>query len=273
MVLGRAQAAELKGGLQSYVLSHFGDRRILVGELRLMAEYSGWIPRAATVLDWGCGPSLPSLFLHQFRPDLELKAADFDSGNEPFQIMWDAAGLSVDSLRHPWLLPYADNSLDVMISKGVLEHVAHEQFSLAEVYRVLRDGGTFIVTGLPASYSLVEWFNRMTRRPHHPRLYTLGGVKRLLLSCGFHVVWSAFRCACPLATPWADPIFQVWERLPILRQLTQNIAVIGVKSQGGMGDQRYSAYNLPKLLASRQSGEAVPRHPPEQRAERPTTAK
>ena len=267
MILGRAQAAELKGGLAGYVLSHFGDRRILAGELRLLAEYSGWIPRGATVLDWGCGPSLPSLFLHRFRPDLELKGANFNNDIQTFQIMWDTAGLSVDDLRHPWLLPYEDNSLDVVISKGVLEHVAHEQFSMAEVYRVLRDGGTFIVTGLPATYSLVEWFNRVARRPHHPRLYTLGGVKRLLLSCGFHVVWSAFRCACPLATPWADPVFQVWERLPILRHLTQNIAVIGVKSQGGMGDPRYSAYNLPKLLADRQSGEAVLRHPPEQRAE------
>ena len=103
---------------------------------------------------------------------------------QAYPILWGKAGLSVEPLRHPWLLPYPDNSLDVVISKGVLEHVPHEQLSLAEVFRVLRHGGKLIVTGLPASYSLVEWFNRLAKRPRHPRLYTLSGTKRLLLSCG-----------------------------------------------------------------------------------------
>ena len=253
VAVGQSQAAELKGDQRSYLLSHFRDKRILAGEVRLVAEYSRWIPRGATVLDWGCGPAFPSLTLRRFRPDLQLKAANFDMGIQSYPILWGKAGLSVDSLQHPWLLPYPDNSLDVVISKGVLEHVPHEQFSLAEVYRVLRHGGMLIVTGLPASYSLVELFNRLVKRPHHPRLYTLGGVKRLLLSCGFHVVWSAFRCACPLATPWADPLFRVWERVPLLRHLTQNIVVLGIKSAHGMGDTDYFSYKIPALLARLQS--------------------
>jgi hypothetical protein len=51
VALGRAQAAELEGSQQSYLLSHFTDRRTLAGELRLVKEYSRWIPRGATVLD------------------------------------------------------------------------------------------------------------------------------------------------------------------------------------------------------------------------------
>jgi len=268
IAVGRSQAAELQGDQRSYLLSHFQSRQILAGELRLVAEYSRWIPRGATVLDWGCGPALPSQALRRFRPDLELKAANFDMGIQTYSTLWGKAGLSVDPLRHPWLLPYPDNSLDVVISKGVLEHVAHEQLSLAEVYRVLRHEGKLIVTGLPAAYSLLEWFNRLAKRPHHPRLYTLGGVKRLLLSCGFQVIWSAFRCACPLATPWADPLFQVWERMPLARHLTQNIVVLGIKSAHGMGDPDFFSYKIPALLARMQTAEVSRTPPPEKSAER-----
>src|ERR1035438_4028545 len=167
VALGRAQAAELEGSQQSYLLSHFTDRRILAGELQLVAEYARWIPRGATVLDWACGPALPSLALRRFRPDLDLKAANFDMGRQMFSILWDKAGVSAVPLEHPWLLPYPDNSLDVVISKGVLEHVPHEQLSLAEIFRVLRHGGKLIVTGLPATYSLVEFFNRLARSEEH----------------------------------------------------------------------------------------------------------
>jgi SAM-dependent methyltransferase len=262
---GRSQAAELEGDTKSYLLGHFGDRRLLAGELRLVAEYSRWIPRGATVLDWGCGPALPSMALRRLRPDLELKAANFDTGIQAFPILWDKAGVTVDTLRHSWVLPYPDDSLDVVISKGVLEHVAHEQFSLGEVYRVLRHGGMLIVTGLPATYSLLELFNRLAKRPHHPRLYTLGRVKRLLLSCGFQVVWSAFRCACPMAMPWAYPIFDVWERMPLFRHLTQNIVVLGIKSSHGMGDPDFFSYKIPAMLA-RLEAERVSRTPAAERS-------
>ncbi len=250
---GHAQAELLEGGTRDYLLSHFSDRRLLAGEVRLVTEYARWIPRGATVLDWGCGPALPSLALRRFRPDLVLKAANFDTGIQSFSILWGKAGVTVDPLDHPWRLPYPDNSLDVVISKGVLEHVPHDYFSLTEVYRVLRHGGKLIVTGLPGTYSLLELFNRLARRPHHPRLYTLRGTKRLFLSAGFQVIWSGFRCACPMALPWAYPLFDVWERLPLLRHLTQNIVVLGIKSVHGMGDPDFFAFRLPALLDRIQS--------------------
>lgn len=264
VALGHAQAAELDEKYRGYLLSHFQDKRILAGELRLVAEYARWIPGGATVLDWGCGPALPSLALRRFRPDLNVKAANFDMEIQAYPLLWAKAGVSVDALRHQWLLPYPDDSLDVVISKGVLEHVPHEQLSLAEVFRVLRHGGKLIVTGLPAFYSIVECFNRLAKRPHHARLYTLGGIKRLLLSCGFQVIWSAFRCATPLATPWADPLFEVWERLPLVRHLTQNIAVVGIKSAHGMGDPEFFAYKIPAMLAHIQS-EKISTSPPREK--------
>jgi SAM-dependent methyltransferase len=258
VALGHAQAAQMDERYRDYLLSHFQDKRILAGELRLVAEYARWIPRGSTVLDWGCGPALPSLALRRFRPDLNLKAANFDMEIQSYPLLWAKAGVSVDALRHQWLLPYADDSLDVVISKGVLEHVPHEQLSLAEVFRVLRHGGKLIVTGLPARYSMVECFNRLVKRPHHARLYTLGATRRLLLSCGFQVIWSAFRCATPLAAPWADPVFEVWERLPVVRHLTQNIAMVGIKSAHGMADPEFFPFKLPAMLERIQADLAAP---------------
>ncbi len=247
--LGRAQADALSGYQKEYLQYHFRDDRIIYDEIEVVREYARWIPRGATVMDWGCGPALPSLILSRLRPDLKLRASNFDMEIQTYKLLWEAAGLQVEALDHAWKLPFKDDSLDAMISSGVLEHVPHEQMSLAEVFRVLRHDGKLIVTGLPTKYSLVEWFNRMKGRPNHPRRYTPASAKRLLLSCGFHIAWSAFRCACPQATPWAAPFFRIWERLPVARHLTQNMVIVGAKSAHGMGDQNYARHNLKATLA------------------------
>lgn len=44
------------------------------------------------MLDWGCGPALPSLALRRFRPDLELKAANFDMGIQMYSVLWAKQG-------------------------------------------------------------------------------------------------------------------------------------------------------------------------------------
>ncbi len=259
--LGQAQAKELKEPSKTWFLMHFGDPRTLRADIDQTKEYAEWIPERATVMDWACGPALPSLILRRIRPDLKLRASNFDMGLQMYPILWDAAGLDVENLEHAWKLPWPDESLDVVISRGVLEHVPNEQMSLAEVYRVLRHEGEFIASGLPAHRSLLEFINRMSGRLNHPRRYGLAQARALFMSCGFHIVWSEFRCSCPQATPWADPIFRVWERLPVARHFTQNIAMIGVKSVRGMGDQDFARHNLKETRQRIRSKDAAAGHP------------
>src|SRR5437764_9834345 len=56
-------------------------------------------------------------------------------------------------------LPFADNAVDCVFSYFTLEHVQNYLFCLAEIHRVLRHGGRFLV-GLPyvtsTTYHLVN---------------------------------------------------------------------------------------------------------------------
>lgn len=70
-------------------------------------------------------------------------------------------------------LKFADESFDFVISFQVIEHIEQDRKFVAEVSRVLRKGGMFIVSTPNAPMSL-------TRNPWHVREYTAQELKALL---------------------------------------------------------------------------------------------
>ena len=70
-------------------------------------------------------------------------------------------------------LDFADESFDYVISFQVIEHIKNDKEFVAEVSRVLRKGGKFIVSTPNAPMSL-------TRNPWHVREYTAEELKVLL---------------------------------------------------------------------------------------------
>ena len=70
-------------------------------------------------------------------------------------------------------LDFADESFDYVISFQVIEHIKNDKEFVAEVSRVLRKGGKFIVSTPNAPMSL-------TRNPWHVREYTAEERKKLL---------------------------------------------------------------------------------------------
>lgn len=126
------------------------DERYLAGAMRrwwlrygvLGGAWGGFldelarIPPGAVVLDHGAGEAT----LRARLPGRRYLALDMGIGHEG----WDYSALDVvgDVMR----LPLADASVDVVVSKQVLEHVPDPVATLREVARVLRPGGTVLLS-------------------------------------------------------------------------------------------------------------------------------
>lgn len=70
-------------------------------------------------------------------------------------------------------LPFADNTFDYVVSFQVIEHIRNDRAFVAEVLRVLKPGGKFIVSTPNKPMSL-------TRNPWHVREYTASEFGALL---------------------------------------------------------------------------------------------
>lgn len=115
---------------------------------QFFADLGPWIdPGPLRVLDCGTGTGTFSLSLSQaWRQPLALTAVDVSpamvaTAQERFQ----TAGVSARVLqaRLP-VLPFADDSFDLVIAAHVLEHLPEPVAALAEMRRVLRPGGQIV---------------------------------------------------------------------------------------------------------------------------------
>lgn len=90
------------------------------------------LPADARVLDYGCA-DLP--YRHLFPSGADYLGADLP-GNPDARLQIRADGS----------LPVADAGVDVVLSSQVLEHVADPGLYLREAYRVLRPGGSLVLS-------------------------------------------------------------------------------------------------------------------------------
>jgi SAM-dependent methyltransferase len=127
-----------------------------------------WVSAAAhgCVLDIGCADGWAQEVLSQ----CDYVGLDYPStasglyGTRP-QLFADAAAL-----------PFVPSSFDTVLLLEVLEHVADAQQVLAEISRVLKPGGTLLIS-MPFLYPLHD-------APHDYRRYTAPGLNKMLLRAG-----------------------------------------------------------------------------------------
>lgn len=111
-------------------------------------EFISSLQRAGRILDIGCGTYpfflVSSDFAEKYGIDPSVKKDAVKSKNI------DLKTLSLSSKK----LPYKDNFFDVITMLAVFEHLEYENIPniLAEVERILKKGGTFIIT-TPAPWS------------------------------------------------------------------------------------------------------------------------
>lgn len=117
--------------------------------VQLMPEEPG------DVLEIGSNPYFISRLIQRRWPDVHLAMTNYfgEPGNEVTQDVVDAQGRVVSTFRSALIntevepLPYEDASLDTVLLCEVIEHMVEDPaFQLAEIARVMRPGGTFILT-------------------------------------------------------------------------------------------------------------------------------
>jgi SAM-dependent methyltransferase len=112
------------------------------------------------VLDIGCGFDTPTLAkLAGFRVGIDLV---------PLESFVPAPGVRV--LRGSGeQLPFADHTFDIACCRSVLEHVDEPAAMLAEVRRVLRPGGAFVLV-TPNRWDYVSVVSSIIPNRWHPAL-------------------------------------------------------------------------------------------------------
>lgn len=152
----------------------------------LVAELlAGRVPAGGTAIDVGCGTG-------------EVLALLADAGARHVvgtDLSTDALGHAAGRARRGALvvsraerLPFPTASADVLVSLEVIEHLDSDLNALREYRRVLRPGGTLLVT-VPAYESLWgehdDWAG-------HRRRYGAGQLGRSVGRCGFEVTRTSY---------------------------------------------------------------------------------
>ena len=161
---------------------------------------STWVHRAMFKAPWWSLPInpafLPRRALWQAMEEAATSARgrllDVGCGSKPYRTIFtqvtEYLGLELDTeknraTQHADLyydgktFPVADESVDTVLCNQVLEHVADPEEFLSEIHRVLRPGGTLILT--------VPFFWPEHEQPHDNRRYTSFGLRNQLLAAGF----------------------------------------------------------------------------------------
>lgn len=167
------------------------------------------------VLDWGCGKGHISKLIRDLKPQ-ELVSCDIaaDSGDSSFGQQAPILGrfdISVVPLTHESNLPFPDKCFDVVLSFGVLEHVASDLASLGEISRIIKPGGLFFCFHLPTRFSWTQFVARRGGDDYHDRLYTPGIVRRLLSATHLDILDMWYRSLLP-KNRISYPAFRAFER-------------------------------------------------------------
>tara|TARA_Y100000310_G_C20655136_1_gene801598 strand:+ start:1016 stop:1834 length:819 start_codon:yes stop_codon:yes gene_type:complete len=117
-----------------------------------------------TALEVGCGRGTIGLYLDKY---LDMDVTLLDSSQEAIDLakynfdLWNGDGeFIVGDVRK---LAFADESFDVIVSIGLLEHLEDYASALSEQYRVLKKGGMIISLNIPQKKS-VQLLNTLYRK-------------------------------------------------------------------------------------------------------------
>ena len=112
-----------------------------------------------TILDAGCGRTapVPSNYIGKARKLIGVDLEDFTSSSGDIEYVQG----DISSIKVP------DASVDIVISRAVLEHVLDPEAVFAEVHRILKPGGSFIFLA-PNLWDYVSVISFLVPNRFHP---------------------------------------------------------------------------------------------------------
>lgn len=154
----------------------------------LVAYYYQHFGGVSKVLDLGCG--LGCLGRLKPDPDIEVYGLDIDEGAVAVAAQYeDAQTFDLENQR----LPFEDEYFDAILAKDILEHLQAPWELVAEIYRILKPGGTVIATAAMAKPRIV-WDDYT-----HIRGYTNHALRMLFEDNAFKVIHIRKKGGIPLA--------------------------------------------------------------------------
>ncbi|HEY6187701.1 MAG TPA: glycosyltransferase [Pyrinomonadaceae bacterium] len=177
------------------------DFKRFVYTLGLVPERSG-----LDVLELGANPYFTTTLLHKFR-NARLHLANFFGHPETEAVQNVTVGKSGEVITYPYkqfnveedAFPYEDGSLDVVLFCEIIEHLlADPVHALIEIRRVLRPGGTLVITTpnvarldnvckLIGGENIYDPYSGYGPYGRHNREYNKHDLYRLLTANDFHV--------------------------------------------------------------------------------------
>ena len=192
------QEYEKMSGLEKVYWWHIGRRAII--RVILKKYFSGWPsyddcsapsvrgwPRQEKnpplLLDLGCGTGGNAILLKEFG---EIIGAD--SSPTALKIAQKTTGFSKLILINETRLPFEDNIFDCVTLLDVLEHIKNDDDTISECRRVLKPGGSLILT-VPA----YQWlFSGHDEALDHKRRYLMKNFTKQLSNVGFRVCFKSY---------------------------------------------------------------------------------
>ena len=249
------------------------ERRVAPGLRHAQRQYEEVLDRfvrpSIRWLDLGCGRRL----LSPWRSDMEqalVSRSDRVFGVDPdFASLRDNDTMPLRCLARAGALPFRSESFDLVTANMVLEHLREPEREIAEIWRLLSDGGvvllhtpnrwafpTIFLQPIPqvlkhVAAAALEGRARQDVFPTYYRINTASAIRRLAARCGFDVVsiqmittGALFALVPPLALlelVWIRLISARWASaarpniIAVLRKRVERAAIVNAPAPVGAG--------------------------------------
>jgi len=155
------------------------------------------------ILDLGCGYGYNTRILSCLFPESKITGVDYGNDCKKAWDLIQKKGLKIKFINSDARkLPFNNNSFDIVISWGLLEHIGEEKINkitykekqleeekcVREVHRVLKPNGYFMLNYLPNKFSYIEFITNHFETYSHPKKFTKKEIYSLLKKNDFQLI-------------------------------------------------------------------------------------